>query len=101
MSSATIAALSRRGSQDCLAATMRTAAMPAVTGGEELTPRERELVGFVAAGASNKDIARRLSISVSTVKTHLTSIFGKLGLSTRLELAVAIGRATALRTKVG
>jgi len=80
---------------------LRTAAMPAVTGGEELTPRERELVGFVAAGASNKDIARRLSISVSTVKTHLTSIFGKLGLSTRLELAVAIGRATALRTKVG
>src|SRR5205823_12011909 len=80
---------------------LRTAAMPAVTGGEELTPRERELVGFVAAGASNKDIARRLSISVSTVQTHLTSIFGKLGLSTRLELAVAVGRATAPRTKVG
>jgi len=80
---------------------LRTAAMPAVTGGEQLTPRERELVGFVAGGASNKDIARRLSISVSTVKTHLTSIFGKLGLSTRLELAVAIGRATAPRTKVG
>ena len=80
---------------------LRTAAMPAFSGGDELTPRERELVGFVAGGASNKDIARRLSISVSTVKTHLTSIFGKLGLSTRLELAVAIGRATALRTKVG
>ena len=80
---------------------LRTAAMPAFSGGDELTPRERELVGFVAGGASNKDIARRLSISVSTVKTHLTSIFGKLGLSTRLELAVAIGRATAPRTKVG
>jgi DNA-binding NarL/FixJ family response regulator len=80
---------------------LRTAAMPAVTGGEQLTPRERELVGFVAGGATNKDIARRLSISVSTVKTHLTSIFGKLGLSTRLELAVAIGRAAAPRTKVG
>src|SRR5437762_7131086 len=47
---------------------LRTAAMPAFSGGDELTPRERELVGFVAAGASNKDIARRLSISVSTVK---------------------------------
>ena len=80
---------------------LRTAAMPAVTGGEQLTPRERELVGFVAAGATNKDIARRLSISVSTVKTHLTSIFAKLGLSTRLELAVAVGRAAAPRTKVG
>ncbi len=80
---------------------LRTAAMPTVTGGEKLTPRERELVGFVAAGASNKDIARRLSISVSTVKTHLTSIFAKLGLSTRLELAVAVGRAAAPRTKVG
>ncbi len=80
---------------------LRTAAMPAVTGGEQLTPRERELVGFVAAGASNKDIARRLAISVKTVKTHLTSIFRKLGLSTRLELAVAVGRGAAPRAKVG
>jgi len=81
--------------------TLRTAAMPAVAGGEQLTPRERELVSFVAAGANNKDIARRLSISVATVKTHLTSIFRKLGLSTRLELAVAVGRSAATQTKVG
>ena len=80
---------------------LRTAAAPAVSGGEQLTPRERELVGFVAAGASNKDIARRLAISVKTVKTHLTSIFRKLGLSTRLELAVAVGRGAAPRAKVG
>src|SRR5213083_506410 len=66
-----------------------------------LTPRERELVSLVAAGASNKDIATRLAISIKTVKTHLTSVFKKLGLSTRLELAVAVGRAAAPRAKVG
>jgi DNA-binding NarL/FixJ family response regulator len=80
---------------------LRTAATPAVAGGEQLTPRERDLVGLVAAGASNKDIARRLSISIGTVKTHLTNIFRKLGLSTRLELAVAVGRSAAPQTKVG
>ena len=80
---------------------LRTAATPAIAGGEQLTPRERELVSLVAGGASNKDIARRLAISVKTVKTHLTSIFRKLGLSTRLELAVAVGRSVAPRTKVG
>jgi DNA-binding NarL/FixJ family response regulator len=80
---------------------MRTAVTPAVAGGEQLTPRERELVSLVAAGASNKDIAGRLSISVKTVKTHLTSIFKKLGLSTRLELAVAVGRSAASQAKVG
>jgi DNA-binding NarL/FixJ family response regulator len=80
---------------------LRTAATPSVAGGEQLTPRERELVSLVADGANNKDIARRLSISVKTVKTHLTSIFKKLGLSTRLELAVAAGRSAVPRTKVG
>jgi two-component system, NarL family, nitrate/nitrite response regulator NarL len=80
---------------------LRAAATPAIANGEQLTPRERELVGLVAGGANNKDIARRLAISVKTVKTHLTSIFKKLGLSTRLELAVAVGRSAPPRTKVG
>jgi len=80
---------------------LRTAAPPAIANGAQLTPRERELVGLVAGGANNKDIARRLAISVKTVKTHLTSIFKKLGLSTRLELAVAIGRSAPSRTTVG
>jgi DNA-binding NarL/FixJ family response regulator len=80
---------------------VRTAATPAIARGEQLTPRERELVSLVAAGASNKDIARRLTISVKTVKTHLTSVFKKLGLSTRLELAVAVGRSATAQTKVG
>jgi DNA-binding NarL/FixJ family response regulator len=72
---------------------VRTAATPAIAGGEQLTPREHDLINLVAAGANNKDIAARLFISVATVKTHLTSIFRKLGISTRLQLAVAVGRA--------
>ena len=86
---------------------LRAAVTPALAGGEQLTPRERELVRLVADGASNKEIARRCAISIKTVKTHLTSIFKKLGLTTRLELAVAVRRATpfataaAAQTKVG
>lgn len=53
-----------------------------------LTAREREIVAAVAAGESNKDIATRLSISQQTVKHHLTNIFDKTGISTRLELAL-------------
>lgn len=74
---------------------LRATITPAIAGGELLTPREREVVRLVADGASNKEIARRCAISVKTVKTHLTSIFKKLGLSTRLELAVAVRRAAA------
>ncbi|PYN82880.1 MAG: DNA-binding response regulator [Candidatus Rokuibacteriota bacterium] len=53
-----------------------------------LTAREREIVALVAAGASNKEIAQRLAIAERTVKAHLTSIFQKLGVSSRLHLAV-------------
>jgi len=53
-----------------------------------LTPRELEIVSAVASGESNKDIAKRFRISDQTVKHHLTSIFGKLGVSQRLELAL-------------
>lgn len=53
-----------------------------------LTPREREVVATIVAGYSNKDIARKLSISEDTVKHHLSNIFDKLGVSNRLELAL-------------
>jgi len=53
-----------------------------------MTPREQQIVAAVLAGYSNKDIARRLSISDQTVKNHLTSIFDKTGVSSRLELAL-------------
>jgi DNA-binding NarL/FixJ family response regulator len=54
----------------------------------DLTAREREIVAAVVAAFSNKDIARRFSITENTVKHHLTSIFNKLGVANRLELAM-------------
>jgi two-component system, NarL family, nitrate/nitrite response regulator NarL len=53
-----------------------------------LTRRELEIIGAIVAGESNKEIADRLSISIQTVKHHLTSIFDKTGVSSRLELAL-------------
>lgn len=55
-----------------------------------LSPREREILALVADGLGNKSIAARLGISEHTVKTHIASIFEKLGAETRAE-AVAIG----------
>jgi two-component system, NarL family, nitrate/nitrite response regulator NarL len=53
-----------------------------------LTRRELEIVATVVAGYSNKEIARHFRISEFTVKHHLTNIFDKIGVSTRLELAL-------------
>jgi DNA-binding NarL/FixJ family response regulator len=57
---------------------------------EPLTPRELEILGLLAGGDSNKTIAARLSISVHTVKFHISSILAKLGVTSRTE-AVALG----------
>jgi len=57
---------------------------------EPLTGRELEVLDLVAEGLSNKLIAHRLNISEHTVKTHVASIFAKLGASTRTE---AVSRA--------
>jgi len=53
-----------------------------------LTKREFEIIGTIVAGYSNKDIARKYQISEDTVKHHLTNIFDKVGVSSRLELAL-------------
>lgn len=52
---------------------------------ESLTPRERDVLGLVADGLGNRDVAQALGISEHTVKFHLASIFGKLGASSRTE----------------
>jgi two-component system, NarL family, nitrate/nitrite response regulator NarL len=52
-----------------------------------LTHRELQVVGLIVAAAGNRKIAETLSISEKTVKHHLTNIFEKLGVSSRLELA--------------
>lgn len=53
-----------------------------------LTPREREVLGYVAAGADNLKIAACLDITERTVKAHITSIYKKLGSENRTQLAV-------------
>ncbi len=60
---------------------------------EALTPREREVLQCLAEGASNKEIALRLAISEHTVKFHINSLLGKLGVQSRTE---AVVRATRL-----
>ena len=57
---------------------------------EPLTKREREVLQMLAAGLANKEIAARLAISDHTVKFHVASILGKLGVATRTE-AVSVG----------
>jgi DNA-binding NarL/FixJ family response regulator len=54
---------------------------------ERLTPRERQVVARVATGESNREIATHLGLSEITVKHHVSSIFDKLGVSNRAELA--------------
>ena len=52
---------------------------------EALTAREHDVLALVADGLPNREIAQALGISEHTVKFHLASIFGKLGVSTRTE----------------
>jgi two-component system nitrate/nitrite response regulator NarL len=53
-----------------------------------LTPRERQILAYVAAGMSNKAIARALGISHDTVKLHVRHVLSKLSLHSRVEAAV-------------
>jgi two-component system nitrate/nitrite response regulator NarL len=53
-----------------------------------LSPREREILGLIAKGASNKEVARDLNIAEATVKIHVQHILRKLNLSSRVQAAV-------------
>ncbi|WP_043193038.1 response regulator [Streptomyces sp. NRRL F-2664] len=65
----------------------RAAAAAAVP--PDMTPREREIWQLLATGLDNAEIAADLDISVSTVKNHITGIFGKLGVRDRAQAVVA------------
>ena len=66
---------------------MQQAALPEQKG-YNLTRREIGVIGCIVAGCGNRDIARQFDLSEDTVKRHLSNIFDKLGVSTRLELAL-------------
>ncbi len=60
-----------------------------------ITPRELEILGLIASGLSNREIAERLFVSENTVKTHSSRLFDKLGARRRTQ-AVQIGKEARL-----
>jgi DNA-binding NarL/FixJ family response regulator len=68
------------------------------TGGP-LTHRERLVMQVLALGATNREIAARLGLREQTIKNRLSTIYQKLGLRNRLELAVYLARMAELETR--
>jgi DNA-binding NarL/FixJ family response regulator len=66
---------------------------PSAPGLETLTDREREMLGWVATGRSNQEIAEELVLSPATVRTHISRAMGKLGARDRAQLVVFAVRA--------
>jgi DNA-binding NarL/FixJ family response regulator len=60
--------------------------------GQDLSAREHRVLEFVATGRSNKEIAAAMEITEATVKSHVTNILGKLGVTDRTQAVI-----TALR----
>ena len=65
------------------------------SGWASLTPTELDVVRLVGEGLSNKDVATRLFVSPRTVESHLTHVYTKLGVSSRVQLAQEASRRQA------
>lgn len=63
-------------------------AIPEASGIEKLTPRERDVLMYIARGYTYAETARRLGISVKTIESHISHIFAKLGAASRYEATV-------------
>jgi DNA-binding CsgD family transcriptional regulator/tetratricopeptide (TPR) repeat protein len=88
-SAATSEHVARRLLADCEGAS--TPALAAEPGTDPLTRREREVAGLAARGRTNREIADGLVVSVRTVENHLQRVYAKLGVSSREDLARALG----------
>jgi DNA-binding NarL/FixJ family response regulator len=77
-----------RGEMSMSPAALALAVEPPVSSGEALSDRELEVVGAIARGMSNNEIAAELYLSVNTVRNHIQRISAKMGVSTRLEIAM-------------
>ena len=62
----------------------------ALSGVESLTPSERRVAELAASGPTNREIAQALFVTQRTIEVHLTSIYRKLGISSRSQLAAAL-----------
>lgn len=75
----------------------RSAVSAPTHGWDSLSPKEREVVQLVSNGLSNPQIAERLYISRRTVETHLSHVYGKLGIGNRTALATAVAERGGVR----
>ena len=66
---------------------------------EALSPREIEVLGLVAAGLTNEEIAERLFLSIRTVERHLSNIYGKLQVSGKAARAAAAASYSRLHER--
>jgi DNA-binding NarL/FixJ family response regulator len=83
-------------SEDSLRKIVATSALPVAPASvsmDVLSPREREVLRILATGSTNADISAELYLSETTVKTHISGIFVKLGVRNRVEAALAAFRA--------